>query len=108
MEKIDWESLDADSRSLAEDLFSFLGFEVEQTKGNCYVDLILRKDGKTYGLELKDRSFEHNRYGDVFCEQIKRDCAIRDIESGKFSGVLVANVFTDSTICFSDIRMGHS
>lgn len=55
--EIDWNSLDKRSRLLAKDLLEKFGYTVEETKGNCYLDLILKKENVLYGFEIKDRNF---------------------------------------------------
>ena len=78
--------------------------KVEDSRGNCSYDLKVKLKGKTILVEVKDRTFPHDRYGDVFAEGIKKDCNNRRIASGEADKCWVVNVFTDGVFCIADIN----
>ena len=77
---------------------------VEDSHGNCSYDLKVQLKGKTVLVEVKDRTFPHDRYGDVFAEGIKKDCNNRRIANGEADKCWVVNVFTDNVFCIADIN----
>ena len=78
--------------------------KIEYSRGNCSYDLKVRLRGKTILVEVKDRSFPHDRYGDVFAEGIKKTCNNRRMANGEADRCWVVNVFTDGVFCIADIN----
>ena len=72
---------------------------VEDSHGKCSYDLKVQLKGKTILVEVKDRTFPHDRYGDVFAEGIKKTCNNRRIANGEAD-----NVFTNDVFCIADIN----
>lgn len=100
----DWELVDAPSRKLVSILLEELGAsDIQESKGNCAYDLTFKLHGKTIGCEIKDRSFPHDRFGDIFAEAIKRECNNKWIEKGAFEQCIVVNCFSDGVIAMANI-----
>ena len=77
---------------------------VDDTYCLCSYDLLwIKKTGKRVAIEIKDRSFPSNRYGDVFGESLKETCNQRRLDNKEFDQVLICNVYTDNIIAFADL-----
>lgn len=73
MTEQDWDNIDKSSRELVKSFLKTIGAEsIEDSHGNCSYDLKAKVNGKVILIEVKDRTFPHNRFGDVFAEGIKR------------------------------------
>ena len=100
-----WNDIDNSSRELVKAFFRAVNADnIEDSRGNCSYDLKVRLRGKTILVEVKDRTFPHDRYGDVFAEGIKKDCNNRRIANGEADRCWVINVFTDGVFCIADIN----
>ena len=76
MTEKDWNEVDLDSRKVFKQLLATLGAaDIEDSRGNCCVDVFFTLKGVRCAAELKRRSFPHDRYGDVFGEAIKLECS---------------------------------
>ena len=100
-----WNDIDKSSRQLVKAFFRAVNADnVEDSHGNCSYDLKVQLKGKTIIVEVKYRTFPHDRYGDVFAEGIKKDCNNRRIAKGEADKCWVVNVFTDNVFCIADIN----
>ena len=100
-----WNDVDRSSRQLLKAFFRAVKADkIEDSRGNCSYDLKVQLKGKTILVEVKDRTFPHDRYGDVFAEGIKKDCNNRRIANGEADRCWVVNVFTDCVFCIADIN----
>lgn len=74
MTERDWEEIDRSSRRVVECLLSSMGVDgIGEMHGNCCVDLSCVANGKKVCLEIKDRSFSHDKYGDILVEDLKQE-----------------------------------
>ena len=100
-----WNDIDKSSRELVKAFCRAVKADkIEDSHGNCSYDLKVQLNGKTILVEVKDRTFPHDRYGDVFAEGIKKDCNNRRIANGEADKCWVINVFTDDVFCIADIN----
>ena len=76
---------------------------IEDSHGNCSYDLKVQLKGKTVLVEVKDRTFPHDRYGDVFAEGIKKTCNNRRTANGEGGRCWGVNVFTGGVFCIADM-----
>ena len=109
MTQADWEEVDQSSRELCRKLLEHLGAtDIRESQGNLAYDLVCILRNQKVGIEIKDRSFPSNRYGDVFAEKLKRDCNDKWIQRDVFQKCLVMNVFSDNIIAIANIddKMG--
>lgn len=60
-------------------------------------------NGRRIAVEVKDRSFPHDRYGDILVEDIKQECTSRRIDDDQFDAALAVNVFTDGTLAVANM-----
>ena len=102
-----WSEIDRPSRETVSAFFSKFG-QVEGSTGNCWYDLVWTYKDRKIAIEIKDRNFTHDRYGDIMCEEIKKDCFLRDKSRKLFDGCIVVNVFTDKVIAMCNIEKGRS
>lgn len=100
-----WNDIDKSSRELLKQFFKAVKADkIEDSHGNCSYDLKVQLKGKTVLVEVKDRTFPHDRYGDIFAEGIKQTCNNRRIANGEADLCWVVNVFTDNVFCIADIN----
>ena len=100
-----WNEIDKSSRQLfILYLKSIKATDIEESHGNCSYDIKAKVKGKVILWEIKDRSFAHDRFGDVFAEGIKRDCNNRRIAKGEADACCIVNVFTDNVMCFANVN----
>ena len=100
-----WRDIDKKSRELVKKLLRSIGATViSESQVNCSYDLKVQLKGKTILVEIKDRNFPHNRYGDVFCQEDKRTCNNRRIANGEAQSCIIINVFTDKFICIANVN----
>ena len=100
-----WNEIDKSSRQLfILYLKAIKATDIEESHGNCSYDIKAKVKGKVILWEIKDRSFAHNRFGDVFAEGIKRDCNNRRIAKGEADACCIVNVFTDNVMCFANVN----
>ena len=105
MDDTRWNDIDKSSRELVKAFFRAVKADnIEDSHGNCSYDLKVQLKGKTILVEVKDRTFPHDRYGDVFAEGIKKTCNNRRIANGEADKCWVINVFTDNVFCIADIN----
>ena len=84
MTKAKWRNIDKKSRTLVRKLLRSIGATtILDSCGNCSYDLKCSIKGKVILVEIKDRNFPHDRYGDVFCEEDKKTCNNRRIMNGE-------------------------
>lgn len=94
MTEADWDAIDKSSRCL---LSCFLEAKLSATSigeshGNCCWDLSCQIRGKNVAVEIKDRGYSHDRFGDILVEESKQV----DIGSKKnFDTSLAVNVYND-------------
>ena len=71
-----WNTIDRDSRLSVCDLLSTTLStyvdNISDSHGNCVWDLSCELKDKTCSIEIKDRAFPADKYGDVFCEYAKQ------------------------------------
>ena len=100
-----WNEIDKSSRQLfILYLKAIKATDIEESHGNCSYDIKAKVKGKVILWEIKDRSFSHDRFGDVFAEGIKRDCNNRRIAKGEADACCIVNVFTDNVMCFANVN----
>ena len=100
-----WNEIDKSSRQLfILYLKAIKATDIEESHGNCSYDIKAKVKGKVILWEIKDRSFAHDRFGDVFAEGIKRDCNNRRIANGEADACCIVNVFTDNVICLANVN----
>ena len=100
-----WNEIDKSSRQLfILYLKAIKATDIEESHGNCSYDIKAKVKGKVILWEIKDRSFAHYRFGDVFAEGIKRDCNNRRIAKGEADACCIVNVFTDNVMCFANVN----
>ena len=100
-----WNDIDKSSRQLfILYLKAIKATDIEESHGNCSYDIKAKVKGKVILWEIKDRSFAHDRFGDVFAEGIKRDCNNRRIAKGEADACCIVNVFTDNVMCFANVN----
>ena len=103
MTQQDWEEVDRSSRTLIKKFLEAIGAtEIQDSVGNCSYDIKCKIKGVGVGIEVKDRTFAHDRFNDVFAEGIKKECNNRRIANGEFQKCWIVNVFTDSTFAIAD------
>lgn len=99
-----WNTIDRDSRLSVCDLLSTaLSNYVDNmadSHGNCVWDLSCELKGKTCSIEIKDRSFPHDKFGDVFAEDTKQKYTAQNYS---FQASLAINVFTDGVIAIANL-----
>lgn len=101
----DWEQVDLTSRDLVKALFKRLGAsDIRDTHGECSYDIWLQLRGKKLGIEVKDRTFAHTKYGDVFAEEIKLDCNLARKSKREFDKILCINVYTDGVLAIANME----
>lgn len=72
-----------------------------RSEGNCVWDLsAVSNNGNTVSIEVKDRSFPHDKYGDVFAEEAKQTYTRQNYN---FDKSLAVNVFSDGYIAIADL-----
>ena len=100
-----WNEIDKSSRELfIQYLKAIKATDIEESHGNCSYDVKAKVKGKVVLWEIKDRSFAHDRFGDVFAEGIKRECNNRRIAKGEAQACCIVNVFTDNVMCFANVN----
>ena len=100
-----WNEIDKSSRQLfILYLKAIKATDIEESHGNCSYDIKAKVKGKVILWEIKDRSFAHDRFGDVFAEGIKRDCNNKRIAKGEADACCIVNVFTDNVMCFANVN----
>ena len=100
-----WNDIDKSSRQLfILYLKAIKATDIEESHGNCSYDIKAKVKGKVILWEIKDRSFAHDRFGDVFAEGIKRDCNNKRIAKGEADACCIVNVFTDNVMCFANVN----
>ena len=72
MTENDWKMVDFKSRDLITQWLKTLNVKsIQETTGNCCIDLIFNTDKHIVGVEIKDRTFASDKFGDVFAEEYK-------------------------------------
>lgn len=106
MTESDWENIDLNSRTLLSAWLDWAGCQgISFTHGNCCVDLsCYAPSGKRLAVEVKDRTFAHDKYGDVFAEAIKQECSERRETNGEYDCCIAVNAFTDNVIALANIH----
>lgn len=83
MTENDWKAVDKDSRCILSCFLEEIGAkEIGEMTGNCCVDLSCTINNKPVCIEIKDRSFDSTRFGDILVESLKQDCTTRRIMNG--------------------------
>ena len=73
MTKEKWKNIDRKSRILVRKLLRSIGATtIFESCVNCSYDLKCNIRGRIVLVEVKDRNFPHDKYGDVFCEEDKK------------------------------------
>lgn len=102
MTEADWDQIDKSSRCL---LSCFLETKLSATSigeshGNVCWDLSCCIRGKKVAVEIKDRGYPHDRFGDILVEESKQV----DIGSKKaFDTALAVNVFNDRVLAVANL-----
>lgn len=99
-----WNTIDQDSRLSVCDLLSTALSayvdNISDSHGNCVWDLSCEFNGKTCSIEIKDRSFPHDKFGDIFAEDTKQKYTAQNYS---FQASLALNVFTDGVIAMANL-----
>ena len=100
-----WKNIDKKSRELVKKLLRSIGATtIFESQVNCSYDLKCKIKGRIVLVEIKDRNFPHDRYGDVFCEEDKKTYNNRRIMNGEAQSCIIINVFTDKFICIANVN----
>ena len=68
-----WKNIDRKSRILVRKLLRSIGATtILESCVKCSYDLKCKIKGRIVLVEVKDRNFPHDKYGDVFCEEDKK------------------------------------
>ena len=83
MTEQDWEEIDRSSRTIVSCLLetTLSATSIGEMHGNCCIDLSCIINDKRIAIEIKDRSFPHDRYNDILVEDIKQECTSRRINN---------------------------
>ena len=54
---------------------------------------------KRVAVEIKDRGYNHDRYGDILVEDSKQEC----ISKKDFDSAIAVNVFKDKVLCLANL-----
>ena len=72
-----------------------------RSAGNCVWDLSCTKDdGTTISIEVKDRTFDHTKFGDIFAEEAKQTYTKQNYN---FDKSLAINRFKDGVIAIANL-----
>ena len=102
------QTIDKDSKQLVINFLSSIGLssydfdEVDQYK---YVDLSCTISDKRVAIEVKEREYTSNTFGDILIEKQKVDKANKD---ENFDTVLAINIYKDNVLAISNIKNGKS
>ena len=100
-----WKNIDKKSRTLVIKLLRSIGATtIFESQVNCSYDLKCKIKGRIVLVEIKDRNFPHDRYGDVFCEEDKKTYNNKRIMNGEAQSCIIINVFTDKFICIANVN----
>lgn len=84
MTKKKWRNIDRKSRTLVRKLLRSIGATmILDSCGICSYDLKCDINGRIVLVEIKERNFPHDKYGDVFCEEDKKTFNNRRIMNGE-------------------------
>lgn len=72
---------------------------IGESRGNCCWDLSCVINGKRVAVEVKDRGYDHDRFGDILVEDSKQEC----ISKKDFDSALAVNVFKDDVLCAASL-----
>jgi hypothetical protein len=72
---------------------------IGESRGNCCWDLSCIINEKRVAVEVKDRGYYHDRFGDILVEDSKQEC----IANKDFDSALAVNVFKDKVICLANL-----
>lgn len=102
----DWEEVDRSSREI---LSCFLETKLSaenigESHGNVCWDLSCVVNGKRVAVEVKDRGYDHDRFGDILVEDSKQEC----ISKKDFDAALAVNVFKDGVLCAASLFDGRA
>lgn len=105
MTEQDWEDIDRSSRAIVSCLLenTLSATSIGEMHGNCCIDLSCIINDKRIAIEIKDRSFPHDRFGDILVEGIKQECTSRRIDNNQFDTALAVNVFNDKTLAIANM-----
>lgn len=99
-----WNTIDIDSRLSVCDLLSTTLSNyvdnITNSQGNCVWDLSCNLKGKTCSIEIKDRTFPHDKFGDIFVEDNKQKYTAQNYN---FQVSLAFNVYTDDVIAIANL-----
>ena len=105
MTKDKWRNIDKKSRELVKKLLRSIGATtIFESQVKCSYDLKCNIKGRIVLVEIKERNFPHNKYGDVFCEEDKKTYNNRRIMNGEAQSCIIVNVFTDKFICIANVN----
>lgn len=106
MTEKDWDEIDRSSRTLVKQWLKSIGMSnIADSHGNCCYDLtFVGRNGVKVAVEIKDRTFRHDKYGDIFAEDIKQECNNRRMANGEFDKALAVNVFTDNVFAVANLN----
>ena len=100
-----WKNIDKKSRILVRKLLISIGATtILESQVKCSYDLKCKIKGRIVLVEIKDRNFPHDRYGDVFCEEDKKTYNNKRIMNGEAQSCIIINVFTDKFICIANVN----
>lgn len=97
----DWDQVDKESRKI---LSCFLetklsASNIGESHGNVCWDLSCVINDKRVAVEVKDRGYNHDTYGDILVEDSKQEC----ISKKDFDSAIAVNVFKDKVLCLANL-----
>lgn len=72
---------------------------ISESHGNVCWDLSCVINNKRVAVEVKDRGYDHDRFGDILVEDSKQEC----ISKKDFDSAIAVNVFKDKVICLANL-----
>ena len=102
-------TIDKESKQLVIDYFknniSVDCYDFDEVDQYHYVDLSCEISGKRVAIEVKEREYTSNTFGDILIEKQKVDKANKD---ENFDSVLAINIYKDNVLAISNIKNGKS
>ena len=102
-------TIDKDSKQLVMDFFknnlSVECYDFDEVDQYKYVDLSCTISNKRVAIEVKEREYTSNTFGDIMIEKQKVDKANKD---ENFDSVLAINIYKDNVLAISNIKNGKS
>ena len=101
-------AIDKESKELVINFLSSIGlssYDFDEVDQYHYVDLSCTISDKRVAIEVKEREYKSNTFGDILIEKQKVDKANKD---KNFDTVLAINIYKDNVLAISNIKNGKS